>query len=112
MDELVFEVGQKIRSLRVYKGLTQEQLAEKATLHSTYIGQVERGEKNVTLVSLAKILDALDISFSEFFKHFGERTVGENIAFQCYNIVNEMDEAQQKKVFKILSEIEQIIKEK
>ena len=47
--------------------LSQEQLAEEAGLHRTYIGMIERAEKNVTLVNIEKIAKALKISISELF---------------------------------------------
>ena len=54
-------VGEQIRKLRKKKGLTQEGLGWKADLHYTYIGAVERGEKNCSLDSLNKIAKALDV---------------------------------------------------
>lgn len=61
-------VGEQIRQLRLERDLSQEKLALKAGLDRTYIASVERGRRNITLVSLEKILKALDISFSEFFE--------------------------------------------
>lgn len=57
--------GNHLRALRVQKGLSQERLAELAGLHRTYLGGVERGERNPTLLTLAKIAKALDLSISE-----------------------------------------------
>lgn len=59
--------GEIVRDLRKAKGLSQEQLADKADLHRTYIGMIERGEKNLTLVNICKIAQALKISLSELF---------------------------------------------
>ena len=56
--------GKRVRSLRISRGLTQETLARKANLHRTYIGMVERGEKNVTLLSMAKLAVALGVNLS------------------------------------------------
>lgn len=61
-------VGEQIRQLRLERDLSQEKLALKAGLDRTYIASVEHGRRNITLVSLEKILKALDISFSEFFE--------------------------------------------
>jgi len=55
-------VGLAIRVLRTAANLSQEGLAEKADLHRTYIGSVERGEKNVTVLSLLHIAKALKIT--------------------------------------------------
>ncbi|MFO7675682.1 MAG: helix-turn-helix transcriptional regulator [bacterium] len=52
-------VGQRIRELREKKGWSQEKLAEEADLHRTYIGQVERGEKNIGVENLVRIAAAL-----------------------------------------------------
>jgi transcriptional regulator with XRE-family HTH domain len=57
-------LGKAIRKYRLSKGLSQEDLADKANLHRTYIGMVERGEKNITILNLKKICDALGIDIS------------------------------------------------
>jgi XRE family transcriptional regulator, regulator of sulfur utilization len=53
--------GSRLRAIRESKGLTQEELAYKADLHFTYVGQVERGLRNVTLQSIYKLAKALKI---------------------------------------------------
>ena len=53
--------GQNVRTFRVEQGLSQEQLAEKAGLHRTYIGMIERAEKNITLCNIEKIALALSV---------------------------------------------------
>lgn len=68
MSGLVEKVGERIRRLRKEKGLSQERLAERSGLHTNYIGQVERGEKNLTLETLEKIVLGLDISLEELFR--------------------------------------------
>ena len=59
MDDISVIVGLNIRKVREDKGLSQEDLADLADLHRTYIGQVERGEKNLTIRSLERIAKAL-----------------------------------------------------
>ncbi len=61
MSEINKEVGLNIRKIREDKGLSQEKLAALADLHRTYIGQIERGEKNIGLKNLEKIAKALDV---------------------------------------------------
>jgi transcriptional regulator with XRE-family HTH domain len=68
MSELPKIIGERIRTFRKEKGLSQEELAEIANLHSTYIGQLERGEKNATLESIEKVAKALEISLEDLFR--------------------------------------------
>ena len=56
--------GQAVRKLRVAKGLSQERLAELADIHRTYIGDVERGARNVSLVNMTRIAAALGVPLS------------------------------------------------
>ncbi len=60
-------VGNRIREIRKSKGLSQEELAFKASLNASHFSKIERGEKSATLESLEKIIGALEISFSDFF---------------------------------------------
>lgn len=57
--------GKRVREERLKKDLSQEKLAEIAELHRTYIGMIERGEKNITLENVEKISRALKISISK-----------------------------------------------
>jgi transcriptional regulator with XRE-family HTH domain len=61
------EVGKRLRELRIQKGLSQEDLAYKSNLDRTYITYVENAKKNVTIETLYKITQALDITLSDFF---------------------------------------------
>lgn len=59
------KLGSNIRQLRRSQGLSQEQLAEKADLHRTYVGAIERGERNVSLDNIIAIAHALGVSASQ-----------------------------------------------
>ena len=61
-DKLSAVVGNNIKNYRKRLGISQEELAEKAGLHRTYIGGIERGERNITLDSLQVIAVALNIA--------------------------------------------------
>ena len=70
-DELesrfLLKIGQRIRILRETHNMTQEQLSFKCGLHRTYISSVERGERNIALINLEKIVSALQVSLAQFF---------------------------------------------
>jgi len=53
--------GRTIRALRKKKGLSQESLAELCSLHRTYVGAIERGERNVSLLNIVALARALDV---------------------------------------------------
>jgi transcriptional regulator with XRE-family HTH domain len=59
--------GQRVRELRMQKGISQEALAYKAGIDRTYMTSVENGKRNVSVKNIEKIISSLDISFSEFF---------------------------------------------
>ena len=66
MNKTILEkFGQKVREERQKQGLSQEELAAKAGVHRTYIGMIERAEKNITLLNIEKISKALDINISK-----------------------------------------------
>ena len=60
--------GLRVQKLRKSKNLSQEQFADICGLHRTYIGMIERGEKNITLKNIHKLATALNINISDFFK--------------------------------------------
>ena len=60
--------GEQVRQLRKALGLSQEDLAELTDLHRTYIGGIERGERNVALINIVRLAKALKVSPSELLK--------------------------------------------
>lgn len=66
-EKILINFGERVRKFRKEKGLSQEQLAFKADLHRTYIGMIERAEKNITLVNIEKIANALEVDIKELF---------------------------------------------
>ena len=65
---MLLQLGQYLRSVREKKGWSQEELAFECGLHRTYIGAVERGEYNVTLLTLRRISDTLGITLLDAIK--------------------------------------------
>jgi transcriptional regulator with XRE-family HTH domain len=66
-SEILKNFGDKVRECRKQRNLSQEELADKAGLHRTYIGMIERAEKNITLLNIEKLAIALDINIKQLF---------------------------------------------
>lgn len=65
--EILIKFGQRVRQLRKEKKLSQEEFSYQADLHRTYIGMIERAEKNITLINIEKIAKALSVDIKELF---------------------------------------------
>lgn len=65
--QILVKFGQKIREERLKQHISQEELADRAGVHRTYIGMIERAEKNITLSNIEKIAKALKVSIKELF---------------------------------------------
>ena len=72
-SEAHLALGEAIRSLRLERSLSQEGLAERAQLDRTYVGGVERGERNVAVANLLRIASALGVAASELLRLSEER---------------------------------------
>jgi len=68
--EILIKFGKKVRAQRTNLGLSQEELASRAGVHRTYIGMIERAEKNITLENIEKVAKALNLKLSDFFRDF------------------------------------------
>jgi transcriptional regulator with XRE-family HTH domain len=64
------QFGHIMRNHRIQKQISQEQLAEFTGLHRTYISEVERGKRNVSLVNIHKICRALNVTLVDFFREW------------------------------------------
>lgn len=106
MSEISKQVGQRIRNLRIQNNLSQEKLAELAGCHPTYIGQLERGEKNATLESIERVAAALNIPLSRLFEKLGAGDESDNIPLKCYDFMSAKTKAEQEHLYHILVEID------
>lgn len=68
--DVLVKFGNKVREERKKLGISQEELADRASVHRTYIGMIERAEKNITLENIEKVANALKLKLSHFFKDF------------------------------------------
>lgn len=107
MKDLAKVVGQRIRNYRTQLGLSQEKLAELAGCHPTYIGQLERGEKNATLESIDKVASSLKVSLSKLLENLGgENTSERNLPLECYEFLLTKSQEEQEQIVKILIEMD------
>jgi len=68
--EVLMKFGKRVREERTKLGLSQEKLASRAGVHRTYIGMIERAEKNITLENIQKVCKALNLRIGNFFVDF------------------------------------------
>lgn len=109
MSQIAKTIGQRIRNYRKILGLSQEKLAELSGCHPTYIGQLERGEKNATLESIEKIAIALQIPLSKLFEkieNYNNSNSENNIPLECYELISSKSKHDQEFLYQILKDIE------
>lgn len=107
MSEMSKFIGQRIRNYRNQQKLSQEKLADISGCHPTYIGQLERGEKNATLESIEKIASALGVSLSELFEKLGDEHSKDSIPLKCYEFLSTKSIEDQECLYRFLIEIDQ-----
>lgn len=66
-EPILLAFGHRVQELRKERNLSQEQLADLAGVHRTYIGMIERAEKNITLCNIVRIANALKVSIKDLF---------------------------------------------
>lgn len=71
MSDILLQFGQRIRELRTARGLSQEDFAEQCGLDRTYVGGIERGERNLSLRNIKRIAKAFGINLAELFRGLG-----------------------------------------
>lgn len=106
------ELGLRIRYYRKEKHMTQEKLAEICNLHPTYIGQIERGEKNATIESIYRIAVGLNIPMSKLFENVESlENSNDNISLHIYQQLLSLPHDKQKHIEKIVLEIIDLIQD-
>ncbi len=102
MSEISKLTGQRIRNYRTQQKLSQEKLAELCGCHPTYIGQLERGEKNATLESIEKIASALKIPLSQLFEKIDTLERSDSVPQKCYDFLLSKTKSEQEHLYKLL----------
>ncbi|MBW4081452.1 helix-turn-helix domain-containing protein [Paenibacillus sp. S150] len=108
--EVLKLVGARIRALRKGKGLSQEALGEKGGFHFSYIGQIERGEKNVSLLNLQKIAEALEVNLIQLSAYVDEEILVTQTENEIREIVDLLREANEEKIRLAKNVLREILK--
>lgn len=103
-----FSIGERVRELRLKSHLSQEQLAFAAEITTAYLGQIERNEKNPTILVVSKICDALGIELSDFFAQ--ETIPAQKIDAVTIQILNQLKDQDEEDKLVILQLIKQALK--
>lgn len=103
MGDLATRIGDTIRSLRKERRISQDELGERSGLHGKYIGEIERGEKNLTVDSLKKLTSALGTTLEQFFCHIDPANEQSSaILFDIISRVSNLSEDEQRKTLSFL----------
>jgi len=110
VDSLIKLVGSNIKEIRKLKKLTQEELAEKCGLQTSYLAGVERGDRNVTIQTLEKITEGLEEAPSSIFKfdnlNFDNKYFEKKeLIMILQNLIEDRSEAEVRLVLNIANEI-------
>jgi transcriptional regulator with XRE-family HTH domain len=73
VDDVRIAFGRRVRALRKQSGFSQEELAHRVGVHVTYLGGVERGERNLALLNITRLANALDVSLAKLFSELSGR---------------------------------------
>lgn len=102
MSKIAKQVGARLRAYRQQRHYSQEKLAELAGVHPTYIGQLERGEKNASLETVEKVCQALEIPMSKLFENLETEP---DCAAQCYALILQQPVAEQRQLLELIRQI-------
>ncbi|MCC0664568.1 helix-turn-helix domain-containing protein [Clostridioides sp. ZZV15-6597] len=106
LDEIYNIIGKRIRNYRRKTGYSQEELAEKAELFPTYLGQIERGESKASLRSILKIANALEMPLEVLFENIiqNEEHI-DTMSSECYELIDSLTLKEQKAMINLIKEI-------
>lgn len=104
-------IGKKIKEYRKINNLTQESLGEKAGLHYTYIGQVERGEKEPSLKSLINIAEALGVGVDKLLINYDLSSEASIKISNITDLLLNRDEKELEMIYTLLKDLTEILEE-
>jgi len=97
-------LGSRIKSLRVQKGLSQDKLGELSGLNGKYLGEVERGNSNISITNLSKLSDVLEVPFLSMLniEHEQDRT---ELVKELHQMIDSSDDGQLKTIYRVLEAV-------
>ena len=107
LGEFMFDqklLGARIKALRIQKALSQDRLSELADLNGKYLGEVERGSANISIVNLSKLADALDVPLPSLLSAGHERSRPELVS-TLHKLIDESDDAQLKIIYRLIESV-------
>ena len=109
MSDIAEAVGKRIYAIRTSKHMSRKDLAKRSGLHLTYIGQLERGERNATIATLESVSYALNVPIERFVEYITPGMASqETAANECYNLILEQTPRTQKRLLAILQNMAQL----
>jgi len=102
MSNIANIIGERLRTYRNRRKLSQDALGELAGLHGKYIGQLERGEKNATLESVEKISRALNLPLEILFENIIIGDVQNEIPKECYDLLTPLPQKEQRAILELI----------
>ncbi|MDR1489891.1 MAG: helix-turn-helix domain-containing protein [Desulfovibrio sp.] len=97
-------LGNRIKSLRIQKGLSQEKLGELAGLNGKYFGEVERGNSNISITNLSKLADVLEVPFLSLLTLEHEQDRSELVK-ELHKMIDAAGDTQLKTIYRILEAV-------
>jgi transcriptional regulator with XRE-family HTH domain len=97
-------LGNRIKSLRVKKGLSQDKFGELSGLNGKYLGEVERGNSNISIMNLSKLADVLEVPLLSLLtiEHEQDRV---ELVKELHQMIDESDDSQLKIIYRILEAV-------
>lgn len=97
-------LGNRIKSLRVQKGLSQDKFGELSGMNGKYLGEVERGNSNISITNLSKISDVLEVPFLSLLntKHEQDRA---KLVKELHQMIDDADDTQIKIIYRVLEAV-------
>ena len=112
--DIGLEIARRIQRYREQQGMSQMKLADEADLNSTYIGQIERGEKIPSVGVLYRIADTLGMTLSDFFtgiEKTGITDKPDDYALRCYKLIGTLPVKQQERMLTVVEKITDYIRD-